>query len=594
MNTGKKTTNTKFNELLYSFKHKFEHLMNNEFDYQKSLNEFENLVKTSPLILNENQEYEICSYYQTTLEQIYSIKTKLTKNLNKLIKDITNLDIQFVTNINELSINLKQYTLNTRSIYKTIDNEQIPILNDNLMTFYNNCKDIVKNIKYIHTNSKNKNEDQKEIYYSQSHKNPNINFENDIRKDSNEKNNINKKLLTSSNFHNIVLSLNNYGKNNNQKVKRAPSPIIQSNNIKLNKYNENSRNKSYIFSEVHNTEIYQSSMNNSLTNNIVNFAHLLIDFLDEMKSLQNAIVNKDKKVHQMKINFEKKKLYLYSISKDIINNNSVDLKQCPYLSSEKTNITDLNDNIKSEINELKTKLSSSKNENNKLNKEFNEINQKFSNILIKLKEDISYSLNNSMNNSGKIPNVNIIESPSIDDLIKTSNIYYKEIVNYINQLKDSIKTDKSLKEIFSSLNDIQKMIEENTNIISSNNIYDNSDEIINIITGTNNQMVNLLDDTNTLVSKKSNQSKNNNSISISSIFNLIDKIKKTFLEKKEECKKINDELNELKLKYEDKNAISRNTNSFLEFSNGFGGRTFTFQSNNEYNNNININSKDNK
>ena len=244
MNTGKKTTNTKFNELLYSFKHKFEHLMNNEFDYQKSLNEFENLVKTSPLILNENQEYEICSYYQTTLEQIYSIKTKLTKNLNKLIKDITNLDIQFVTNINELSINLKQYTLNTRSIYKTIDNEQIPILNDNLMTFYNNCKDIVKNIKYIHTNSKNKNEDQKEIYYSQSHKNPNINFENDIRKDSNEKNNINKKLLTSSNFHNIVLSLNNYGKNNNQKVKRAPSPIIQSNNIKLNKYNENSRNKS--------------------------------------------------------------------------------------------------------------------------------------------------------------------------------------------------------------------------------------------------------------------------------------------------------------------------------------------------------------
>ncbi len=594
MNTGKKTTNTKFNELLYSFKHKFEHLMNNEFDYQKSLNEFENLVKTSPLILNENQEYEICSYYQTTLEQIYSIKTKLTKNLNKLIKDITNLDIQFVTNINELSINLKQYTLNTRSIYKTIDNEQIPILNDNLMTFYNNCKDIVKNIKYIHTNSKNKNEDQKEIYYSQSHKNPNINFENDIRKDSNEKNNINKKLLTSSNFHNIVLSLNNYGKNNNQKVKRAPSPIIQSNNIKLNKYNENSRNKSYIFSEVHNTEIYQSSMNNSLTNNIVNFAHLLIDFLDEMKSLQNAIVNKDKKVHQMKINFEKKKLYLYSISKDIINNNSVDLKQCPYLSSEKTNITDLNDNIKSEINELKTKLSSSKNENNKLNKEFNEINQKFSNILIKLKEDISYSLNNSMNNSGKIPNVNIIESPSIDDLIKTSNIYYKEILNYINQLKDSIKTDKSLKEIFSSLNDIQKMIEENTNIISSNNIYDNSDEIINIITGTNNQMVNLLDDTNTLVSKKSNQSKNNNSISISSIFNLIDKIKKTFLEKKEECKKINDELNELKLKYEDKNAISRNTNSFLEFSNGFGGRTFTFQSNNEYNNNININSKDNK
>ena len=594
MNTGKKTTNTKFNELLYSFKHKFEHLMNNEFDYQKSLNEFENLVKTSPLILNENQEYEICSYYQTTLEQIYSIKTKLTKNLNKLIKDITNLDIQFVTNINELSINLKQYTLNTRSIYKTIDNEQIPILNDNLMTFYNNCKDIVKNIKYIHTNSKNKNEDQKEIYYSQSHKNPNINFENDIRKDSNEKNNINKKLLTSSNFHNIVLSLNNYGKNNNQKVKRAPSPIIQSNNIKLNKYNENSRNKSYIFSEVHNTEIYQSSMNNSLTNNIVNFAHLLIDFLDEMKSLQNAIVNKDKKVHQMKINFEKKKLYLYSISKDIINNNSVDLKQCPYLSSEKTNITDLNDNIKSEINELKTKLSSSKNENNKLNKEFNEINQKFSNILIKLKEDISYSLNNSMNNSGKIPNVNIIESPSIDDLIKTSNIYYKEIVNYINQLKDSIKTDKSLKEIFSSLNDIQKMIEENTNIISSNNIYDNSDEIINIITGTNNQMVNLLDDTNTLVSKKSNQSKNNNSVSISSIFNLIDKIKKTFLEKKEECKKINDELNELKLKYEDKNAISRNTNSFLEFSNGFGGRTFTFQSNNEYNNNININSKDNK
>ncbi len=198
-----------------------------------------------------------------------------------------------------------------------------------------------------------------------------------------------------------------------------------------------------------------------------------------------------------------------------------------------------------------------------------------------------------MNNSGKIPYVNIIESPSIDDLIKTSNIYYKEILNYINQLKDIIKTDKNLKEIFTSLNDIQKMIEENANMISSNNLYENSDEIINIITGTNNQIVNLLDDTNTLVSKKSNQSKNN-SISINSIISLIDKIKKTLSEKKEEYKKLYDELNELKLKYEDKNAISRNTNSFLEFSNGFGGRTFTFQSNNEYNNNININSKDNK
>ena len=198
-----------------------------------------------------------------------------------------------------------------------------------------------------------------------------------------------------------------------------------------------------------------------------------------------------------------------------------------------------------------------------------------------------------MNNSGKIPYVNIIESPSIDDLIKTSNIYYKEILNYINQLKDIIKTDKNLKEIFTSLNDIQKMIEENTNMISSNNLYENSDEIINIITGTNNQIVNLLDDTNTLVSKKSNQSKNN-SISINSIISLIDKIKKTLSEKKEEYKKLYDELNELKLKYEDKNAISRNTNSFLEFSNGFGGRTFTFQSNNEYNNNININSKENK
>ena len=198
-----------------------------------------------------------------------------------------------------------------------------------------------------------------------------------------------------------------------------------------------------------------------------------------------------------------------------------------------------------------------------------------------------------MNNSGKIPYVNIIESPSIDDLIKTSNIYYKEILNYINQLKDIIKTDKNLKEIFTSLNDIQKMIEENANMISSNNLYENSDEIINIITGTNNQIVNLLDDTNTLVSKKSNQSKNN-SISINSIISLIDKIKKTLSEKKEEYKKLYDELNELKLKYEDKNAISRNTNSFLEFSNGFGGRTFTFQSNNEYNNNININSKENK
>ena len=157
MNSELKNNKTTLNSLLYSFQQKFEYLMNEEFDCKKYLIEFRNLVKSSPLILNENQEQEIYSYFELTLDQFHSIKNKLLNHLNKLIKDIINLDIQFVININEISSNLKQYTLNTREIYKKINNEQISILNDNLIIFYNNCKDIVKRIKEIHTISKNKN-----------------------------------------------------------------------------------------------------------------------------------------------------------------------------------------------------------------------------------------------------------------------------------------------------------------------------------------------------------------------------------------------------------------------------------------------------
>ena len=133
------------------------------------------------------------------------------------------------------------------------------------------------------------------------------------------------------------------------------------------------------------------------------------------------------------------------------------------------------------------------------------------------------------------------------------------------------------------LNDVQKIVEEKTNINSDNNSE------VNIITGSNNQIINLLDESNTLISKKSSNFSN---ITYNSVIALIDKIKKNIIEKKEETKKLNDELFELKVKLENKNVINKNNNSFMELLNGFGGRSFTFQSNNDYNN-VN-NSKDNK
>ena len=298
---------------------------------------------------------------------------------------------------------------------------------------------------------------------------------------------------------------------------------------------------------------------------MINIAHLLMDFFNDMNILQKAIIQKDKNIHQMKINFEKKKLNLYSISKNIIENNIIDFDNSFKIKKE---------NSIEEINELKNQLISSKMENEKLNNEFNEINQKFYNILFKLKEEINFSLYNSLNNSGKLNNININENLSNEDLIKANNAYYNDILYYINQIKEKIKFDKTLKEIYVSLNDLQNLIDENTNLISPKNIND-SENIKNILT--NNNIINLIDDNNSFGTKKSRDS----NITMISIINLIDKIKKNIIEKKEEIKKVNNELFKFKFKLDEKN-ISRNTNSFKELSNN-NERTFTFQSNNENN-----------
>ena len=561
--------NTKLIELLNHFKLRFENLMSNEFDYQKYLKEFENLLKSSSFILKENKEYEIYSYFQSTLDHVYSIKKQLSNNLNKLIIDITTLDAKFVINLNEISSNLKKYTLNTREIYKQINDEHISILNENLMSFYNICKNIVQNIKDIHSIS-NEKEEKKSINNSMSlknyilNKNKNWNLEiktderNVIEKKDFGKTNNHKKFFTSPNFQKIILSLNNYVKNQNLKRKNTPS--YKSNNLKIDKLNENSRNKNIL----QNSE-NSFNLNNSINSNMINIANLIMDFFNYMNILQKAIIQKDKNIHQMKINFEKKKLNLYSISKNIIENNIIDFDNSFKIKKE---------NSIEEINELKHQLISSKMENEKLNNEFNEINQKFYNILFKLKEEINFSLYNSLNNSGKLNNINIKENISNEDLIKANNAYYNDILYYINQIKEKIKFDKTLKEIYVSLNDLQNLIDENTNLISPKNIND-SENIMNILK--TNKIINLEDDNNSFGTKKTKDS----NITMISIINLIDKIKKNIIEKKDEIKKVNNELFKFKFKLDEKN-ISRNTNSFKELSNN-NERTFTFQSNNENN-----------
>ena len=561
--------NTKLIELLNHFKLRFENLMSNEFDYQKYLKEFENLLKSSSFILKENKEYEIYSYFQSTLDHVYSIKKQLSNNLNKLIIDITTLDAKFVINLNEISSNLKKYTLNTREIYKQINDEHISILNENLMSFYNICKNIVQNIKDIHSIS-NEKEEKKSINNSMSlknyilNKNKNWNLEiktderNVIEKKDFGKTNNHKKFFTSPNFQKIILSLNNYVKNQNLKRKNTPS--YKSNNLKIDKLNENSRNKNIL----QNSE-NSFNLNNSINSNMINIANLIMDFFNYMNVLQKAIIQKDKNIHQMKINFEKKKLNLYSISKNIIENNIIDFDNSFKIKKE---------NSIEEINELKHQLISSKMENEKLNNEFNEINQKFYNILFKLKEEINFSLYNSLNNSGKLNNINIKENISNEDLIKANNAYYNDILYYINQIKEKIKFDKTLKEIYVSLNDLQNLIDENTNLISPKNIND-SENIMNILK--TNKIINLEDDNNSFGTKKTKDS----NITMISIINLIDKIKKNIIEKKDEIKKVNNELFKFKFKLDEKN-ISRNTNSFKELSNN-NERTFTFQSNNENN-----------
>ena len=579
MSSNNIISNSKFNILLNNFKKDYENIILN-LNKKLCFKKFETFLK------NNHDNNNILKYFHEFLNEITFSHNNIKNKINNLSNEIRFVENNFVLLINEIASTLKNYTLKTRAIYKTFDNTKS--LNDDLLNYYNNTREIIKKLKIIHEpnsillfNEKNKKQKNKSFQKINLTVQNFFNFDKEssiINKINNNKfihNYSNSKSKTENkkgkkNFSMDEKQLNKFKNYKNIYAKRfETSPNKTNNNIFNNNYikniSRNNNNKSFSSNKFSDTDKSTNSKN-ILDLNIINIFSFILNFLNEMKNLQEAIVNKQNDVPQLKKIFEIKKNNLLNISKKVLNqvNNNSDINNSIILENINKNIFNYNElliensDYKSKNNNLKTQIKNMQNELINNNKNLN-------NILNKIKEDfpkntISYYYNSISNSNANLLVMN--SEFKLIEISKKNDLIYKEIINNLNIIKEKNK-DKNFEKIYNSLFDIGKILDENFNA-------NNSDDSINII-NENNNLFNLLDESSGMQSRKSFQSTIIN-YSYNNILNMIEKIKKLIIEKKEELNKKIAEFNEAK------NKLNNESNS-LE-SNG-NNRTFTFQSFNE-------------
>jgi len=383
---------------IFKFKENINNIFINNFYNERTDYDLKNFKNKSVLIKDINKNIE-------------NINQNVILEINKLIEKINEIELKKKFKLNEIILLLKQYSSNTKVLYNTFDNNKINILNNNLNNMLNEIK---KKIDSINNNLHELNN-------------------NDINLNNNEIENLNKNSYNSitSNFNKIITLF----KNNDKRInKRTRNKSIH--NINLNNYNSKdfqSFNKSFNKSTINNEEI---------NFDLFYLAKNFLNFIEEMKELQNSIVLKKENKNLLKINFEKRKIKIEKYCKQIVhsNNNNIDKYNDILLENDK--LKENNNNMKNQLKIILNKLTNKNinNEDNLFDNILNSIkqyNKDFNNIYLQLYE--IYDLLDKkiiINKENKLKNIKTIYN--LIDIIKKNLIIKMD--NY-NKMKNNLSNN---------------------------------------------------------------------------------------------------------------------------------------------------------
>ena len=600
-------------KIINSFKKNFMKIIEINFDYKKSVNEFNSLLKESKNLIDNNLSEKLALYFLKKMDNFISIKKLIIEEISILEYNLKQLDTNYIIYINKLVDNLKVFTLNQRNIYNQIESKSvIKLLDKLLVNYYNSSKEIFKSLKQLHKCDNNTNTNTHKSKYD-SNLMLNLNGNNNCI-NINNSHNIFNNLNIKKNNNNIInwnpkfkFVMNNYIKSKSQKKfkakiynhSRSKGLLIQNSftalfndkigdfikkkyQIKnssspcLYKRNNSLINKSYESNKsIMETETTMSDSKNNL--DIFILSHKIIEFLNGLKILEDNTININKnnitneKMEKFKIDLEKKKIDLQNYANNIknieiqnSNNNSILMNEVNNL---KDKISKLNKNIIDLINEKNIE------QNNNLNLLYSNYEQ-FYEIYKLFNDDI---INNDLDKKEYlIDETSLKEKKFNKQKMKEYNYnLYQKILEFIEIQKNSLNEYKQNNININSVNSVynNNMISNkkfdfgtiiakingiyeylnNININNENNLNDNN--IINI-KKENNNLLSLSDELESPKSNKSEKRDNNilqNDLEentennyYNKILDLVEKIEKLMILKKEEFTKLKEEYLSLK------------------------------------------------
>ena len=264
----------------------------------------------------------------------------------------------------------------------------------------------------------------------------------------------------------LNFSSNNFIKKNNNNIKVTNNNSFKRNSKILNKNISHSVNINNQNNNNNNSLSYNIIDNNddSINNNSSILAKEIINFLDNLKNLQNSIIRKESDTKNMKINFEMQKISLYQKAKNILNNNNNNTKNI-----NNNNFNDSKSNISNNSKGLNSTTVKSDSLSYIKNYFGNNIKNSFSGIL-----------NNNNNNDSIIKELNIsnlkktIEDIKIND--ENINEHLKNEINILNnKLNEKVNKEKKYEKIISD--NLNQVINVHKNLLNyssnNNNVYCN-------------------------------------------------------------------------------------------------------------------------
>ena len=381
---------------IFKFKENVNNIFKKNFFNEKTDYELKNIKNKSVLIKDINKNIE-------------NINQNVILEINKLTEKINEIELKKKIKLNEIILLLKQYSSNSKVLYNTFDNNKINILNNNLNNMVNEIK---KKIDSINNNLHESNN-------------------NDITFNNNEIENINQNSYNSitSNFNKIITLFNNNDKRINKKTRNKSI-----HNINLSNYN----NKDF---QSFNKSFNKSTINNDEINfDLFYLAKNFLNFIEEMKELQNSIVLKKENKNLLKINFEKRKIKIEKYCKQIVYSNNINIDKYNEILLENDKLKENNNNTKNQLKIILNKLTNKNinNEDNLFDNILNSIkqyNKDFNNIYLQLYE--IYDLLDKkliINKENKLKNIktiyNLIEIIKKNLIIKMDN--YNKMKNNLS------------------------------------------------------------------------------------------------------------------------------------------------------------------